>query len=257
MSVSSAPFWNSMPMRRRSAYSSLRAAGCSTSMPSNRTWPRVRLDLPGDQPQQRRFAGAARPHDGRDAAARNRQVQAREDRAAADRIVNVANFDDRVRARLGGSASVCSLHSTTFSDPIALSERRAAVRPLPVPSFGAVAAAARQAVELGAAEERLLARGERLRLAAPRLQRLVLQRAAVREASAPTAAGRACSSGSGARSLRPSSVRPTGTRCPARRPARSASSVRTVASATCCALARSAAFLPEMTMLGLRIMPSR
>ena len=61
----------------------------------------VRLDLAGDQAQQRRLARAARPHDGRDAAARNRQVQTREDRATADRIMNVANLDEIVgRGRL-------------------------------------------------------------------------------------------------------------------------------------------------------------
>jgi hypothetical protein len=81
--------------------------------------------LPGDQLEERRLAGAARPHDGRDAAACDLQVQPGEDRAPADRIVNIANFDYRVLRCLGISlAARCARRHSMF--PIALSERRAA-----------------------------------------------------------------------------------------------------------------------------------
>ena len=226
-------------------------------MPSNRIWPLVRLDLPGDQPQQRRLAGAARPHDRRDAAARNRQVQTGEDRAAADRVVNVADFDDACRGR--GSRQALLLRSIGRHSVIrSPGAERSGLRPLPVPASRCSCRVRARPLNFARREERLLAGGEVLRLAAPRLQRFVLQRAAVARTSAAHGSGPSlfirlrCSVASAA-ALAARQERD------ARHRAGHVALERThrrfgdlLRDWRACA-----AFLPEMTMLGLRIMPSR
>ncbi len=56
------------------------------SSPATMIEPLSARDLAGDQAQQRGLAGAARPHDRGDPAARDVHVEAAEDRAAADRV---------------------------------------------------------------------------------------------------------------------------------------------------------------------------
>ena len=94
-SVSSAPFWNNMPMRRRSANSSLRDM-VETSSPNTRTLPRSACRLAGDEPQQRGLAGARRPHERGDAAAARGDVEAVENRAAADGVAHIANLNNGI-----------------------------------------------------------------------------------------------------------------------------------------------------------------
>src|SRR5690606_11142474 len=54
--------------------------------------------LARDELEQRRLAGAARTHDGRDLPARDLDIQALEYLARADRIVDIADLDDVVAA---------------------------------------------------------------------------------------------------------------------------------------------------------------
>ena len=95
MSVSSAPFWNNIPMRLRTA----KISGCDKVrkvLAEDDHLAPIRPDLRGDQLQQRRLAGAAGSHDGRDAAPPNREVQSRENGATVDGVMHVAHGDHHV-----------------------------------------------------------------------------------------------------------------------------------------------------------------
>ena len=127
-SVSSAPFWNSMPMRRRSAYRAARRTRAHV-LAGHLYRAAVGRQLAGDQPQQRGLAGAARAHDGGDPAARNVHVEAGEHRPAVHGIVEIADLDDgggliqRIcfvygfRAGVAGAASsrVAKFHAAELS----------------------------------------------------------------------------------------------------------------------------------------------
>ena len=83
MSVNSAPNWNSMPMLAAQREQRRRGRGRGTDWPATSTRARLRAQLAADQAQDRRLAAAGAAHDRDDLAARDRHVDARQDRPAA------------------------------------------------------------------------------------------------------------------------------------------------------------------------------
>ncbi len=85
---------------------------------------RVGVDLPGDQPQQRGLAGAARTHDGRDRAPADADVEPAEDRLAVHGVVHAAQHGDVVLVRDGGCAGTGAVDgSRDFSPQIQAGDR--------------------------------------------------------------------------------------------------------------------------------------
>ena len=147
-------------------------------------------ELAGDQPQQRRLAGAARPHDGGDPAARDVEIEPVEDRPPAHGVAQIADLDDgrqfdsmnllilRLRAASARSPwsatiyaaalSIEDLYSPAAAKPLSLARTNSAFCPL----------------------------CERRRIAAPGAQRRLLQRASVAERERPRQRSRPHSSGS-------------------------------------------------------------